>query len=80
MSWNEEKAQEEYLKKLVSVNKLIAEDLIKNPSFKIEDLERVKARMDTLIPQLEFWIKQDNKERFIYELKDYINWVLEQYS
>lgn len=80
MSWNKEKAQEEYLKNLVSVNKLIAEDLIKNPSFKIEDLERVQARMDTLISQLEFWIEQDNKERFIYELKDYINWVLEEYS
>lgn len=80
MSWNKEKTQEEYLKNLVSANKLIIGDLMKNPSFEIEDLERVQARMDTLISQLEFWMKQENKERFIYELKDYINWVLEEYS
>ena len=80
MSWNKEKTQEEYLKNLVSANKLIMGDLMKNPSFDVEDLERVQARMSDLISQLEFWMKQENKERFIYELKDYINWVLEEYS
>ncbi len=80
MKWNKQEAQQEYLKKLVSVNKLIAEDMLKNPAFQVEDLEEVQARMDDLISQLQFWTEQDNKERFIYELKDYINWVLNKYS
>ena len=80
MKWNKQKAQEAYLKKLVSANKLIAEDMLKNPAFEVEDLEEVQARMDDLISQLQFWTEQDNKERFIYELKGYINWVLNKYS
>ena len=80
MNWNKQEIQEKYIENLVSANKLIMGDLMKNPSFEIEDLEKVQARMETLMSQLQFWMKQDNKERFIYELKDYINWVLEQYS
>jgi hypothetical protein len=72
--------QAEYIKKLVAVNRVIAKDILENPLFEVEDLERVQARMDDLIDQLQFWTEQDNKERFLYELKDYINWILKEYS
>ena len=70
----------EYIENLISVNKMIAEDFLKNPSFGIEDLERVQSKMTDLINQLEFWAEKDNKDRFLYELKNYINWVIKNYS
>ena len=45
----------EYIKNLVEANKLIAEDILNNPSFKgLEDLELIQAKMSSLIEQLEF--------------------------
>lgn len=72
--------KEDYIQKLVNVNKLINEDIISNPSFSVEDLELVQEKMTDLINQLEFWHKQDNQERFCYELKGYINWLLKNFS
>lgn len=68
------------LKKLVESNLLIGEDIINNDSFTTEDLIAVQDRMKTLIDQLIFWIEQDNDERFCYDLKDHLNWLLENYS
>lgn len=69
-----------YVKKLSELSKLVGEDIVDNESFSIEDLEDIRDRMGSLIAQLEFWIEQDNEERFCYELKDYLNWVLENYG
>lgn len=70
----------EYIKNLVEANKLIAEDILNNPSFDIEDLELIQAKMSSLIEQLEFWAEQDNSNRFVYELKEYLNWIVNNYS
>ena len=70
----------EYIKNLVEANKLIAEDILNNPSFDVEDLELIQAKMSSLIEQLEFWAKQDNSNRFVYELKEYLNWIVNNYS
>ena len=72
--------RQEYIEKLVGLNHLIAEDILDNPEFSLEELENIQCRMSDLIDQLEFWTKQGNQDRFCYELKDYINWMLENYS
>lgn len=41
----------------------------------IEDLENIQSRHETLIEQSIFWLSQDNKERYIYDLKDFANWL-----
>ena len=41
----------------------------------IEDLENIQSRHQTLIEQSIFWLAQDNKERYIYDLKDFANWL-----
>ena len=41
----------------------------------IEDLENIQSRHETLIEQSIFWLAQDNKERYIYDLKDFANWL-----
>jgi uncharacterized protein YktB (UPF0637 family) len=68
------------LRKLVESNLLIGEDIVNNDSFTTEDLMVVQDRMKTLIDQLIFWTEQDNDERFCYDLKDHLNWLLENYS
>jgi len=69
-----------YVKRLSELSQLVGKDIIDNESYSIEDLEAIRDRMTSLIVQLEFWIEQDNEERFCYELKDYLNWVLQNYG
>ena len=69
-----------YVKRLAELSKLVGDDIVDNDTFSVEDLEAIRDRMGSLISQLEFWIEQDNEERFCYELKDYLNWVLKNYA
>ena len=78
--WELNMNQEEYIKNLISVNQMIGEDILNNPSFTEEELMEVKDRVGTLIEQLEFWLNQDNSERFCYELKNHIQWMIDNYS
>ena len=71
---------EEYVKTLLKLNQLIGQDILKNDSFTEEDLTEVRDRVGDLINQLEFWIEQDNSERFCYELKNHIQWMIDNYS
>ena len=72
--------QEEYIKNLINANNLIGDDILNNDSFTEEDLTEVRDRIAVLIEQLEFWVEQDNTERFCYELKNHIQWMLNNYS
>lgn len=72
--------QEEYIKNLINANNLIGNDILNNDRFTEEDLTKVRDRIGVLIEQLEFWVEQDNSERFCYELKNHIQWMLENYS
>jgi hypothetical protein len=71
---------EKQIEALVTANKLILEDIINNSNFSIEELQRVSDQTGDLIENLSFWFKQDNSERFFYELKNYMNWLLDNYS
>lgn len=72
--------QEEYIKNLINANNLIGDDILNNDSFTEEDLTEVRDRIGVLIEQLEFWVEQDNTERFCYELKNHIQWMVDKYS
>ena len=72
--------QEEYIKALLSANKMIGEDILTNDSFTEQDLTEVRDRVAILIEQLEFWAERDNSERFCYELKNHIQWMIDNYS
>lgn len=71
---------EQHIKNLISANKILVEDVLTNDSFSIEEKEKIKDRLEILTEQLWFWTQQDNKERFCYELKEQINWMLRNYS
>ena len=71
---------DEAIKALVSANKLILDDIINSGNFSIEELELVSKKTGDLIENLSFWFHQDNSDRFFYELKNYLNWLLENFS
>jgi hypothetical protein len=70
---------EEYIKNLVSANKILNESLL-DKGFSEHDLEVARDKLGELIDQLEFWVEQDNSERFCYELKNHIQWMLDNYG
>jgi hypothetical protein len=68
------------LDNLIQANQMLLEDVISNDSFSTEDMIEIRDRIGILINQLEFWTGQDNAERFCYDLKKHIHWMLENYS
>ena len=41
----------------------------------IHELEYISSRHNSLIEQSKFWHKQNNKERYLYDLTDYAKWL-----
>lgn len=68
------------IKNLISANKILMEDVLTNDSFTLQDKKDIAKRLDTLTKQLSFWVDQNNKERFFYDFKKHINWMLKNYS
>lgn len=71
---------EEYIKNLVNASKLMHEDILNNDSFSVEELEVIQGRMTELHENLEFFMNQGDANRFIYELKNHLQWVIKNYS
>lgn len=71
---------EEYFRSLSEANKLIVDDILSNKSFTLEDLELIQSKMGQLIEQLEFWSSINNSQRFLLEYRNYLNWLIEEFS
>jgi len=70
--------KKQQIAQLIQVNKSLSEDIINHSS--VEGLEMLQDKMTQTIDQLMFWVEQDNDDRFFYELKNHIQWVLDNYS
>ena len=68
------------IKNLIKANRVLIEDVLTNDSFSEEDKKVINDRIGILRKQLKFWVEQDNQERFAYDLKDQIRWMLKNYS
>ena len=44
-------------------------------NLEIDDLIEIKNKMENLIEQEEFWMKQENENRFVFELKNFLTWL-----
>ena len=71
---------EKKIKNLLNANEMLIEDILQNNSFQVEDLELVQKKFGELIDQLKFWTKIDNQDRFYYELKNHVDWMLKTFS
>jgi len=70
--------KKQQIAQLIQVNKSLSEQIINHSS--IEGLEMLQDKMSETIDQLMFWVDQDNDDRFFYELKNHIQWLLDNYS
>lgn len=68
------------MKELIKANNLICQDILNNDSFSEDELQVVSNKFAELIEQLEFWMAQGNSQRFCYELKNHIQWMIKNYS
>lgn len=71
---------EEYIKNLINANKLIHEDILNNDSFSSNELEKIQNKMGDLYENLQFFMERGDVNRFIYELKNHLQWVIKNYS
>ena len=55
----------------------ILDSAIDEGYFNQEELENVQSQMTDLIRQGVFWLKQENSERFAYELINFLKWLCE---
>ena len=44
--------------------------------FGVEELECVQGQMTDLIRQGAFWLQKDNPQRFVYDLKNFLKWLI----
>ena len=42
-----------------------------------QELECVQGQMQDLIRQGAFWLERENRKRFIYDLKNFLEWLIE---
>jgi len=71
---------EKYIKNLANASLLIHEDILNNDSFSVEELEEIKNKMGDLYENLQFFMERGDLNRFIYELKNHLQWVIKNYS
>ena len=43
----------------------------------IKEMEEISKRMKSLVNQGMFWLKENNSDRFAYDLEDFLNWLIE---
>lgn len=66
------------IKNLVEAHILLHEEIMNRGN--IEDLETINDHLGIVIKQLDFWQKQKNASRYIYDLRSYANWILKNFN
>ena len=46
-------------------------------NMEIKEMETISSRMKDLMSQGMFWLKQENAKRFVYDLREFTNWLAE---
>ena len=76
MSYEEFESQidsRRHIQSLTEDMKLLVGDCIENLAR--DELRIIRDRMNILLEQGVFWIKQQNDKRYIYDLQDFLFWL-----
>lgn len=68
------------IQNLIKANRVLLEDVLTNNSFSMEAKKVIRDRLEIVTKQLAFWTQQNNQQRFAYDLKDQVKWMLKNYS
>ena len=72
LNYNEEDSVEEINSLIGDINLVMDTDSL---SLSLENLEEVKKHMSLVIEQGMFWLQQENPNRYIYDLKNFLRWL-----
>jgi hypothetical protein len=65
------------IKQLTSDLNFLIEETLEHPSFNLEELQDVHKKMGILLEQGQFWLEQKNAKRFIYDLEDFVFYLVD---
>ena len=66
---------EEIVRLTQRLNQII-DTAIEENYFGQAELEEIQVQMVGLIEQGNFWLKQENRPRFIYDLRNFLTWLI----
>ena len=46
-------------------------------NMEIKDMEQISSRMKVLMKQGLFWLRGVNPQRFAYDMREFVNWLIE---
>ena len=67
------------IQNLIKANKVLLQNALANNSFSEEDKNAIYDRIYIVRQQLRFWEEEDDRERYVYDLKDQIRWMLRNF-
>ena len=80
MNEDQDEALEELIQDFMRIQNMVHEDILANDSFDKEDLTLIRDHLDDMIQNIEFHKKNNNLKRVIYELKNHMRWIMNNYS
>ena len=67
------------IRNLLKSSNVLMENFFANKNITKDDRKIFHDQMIIVSDQLLFWTLQENKERFYYDLKDHVRWMLKNY-
>jgi len=67
--------EEEEIERLTKDLHLLIETACNEDYFGLEELYEVNEQMALILEQGVFWLKQENPQRFIYDLRNFTMWL-----
>ena len=59
------------------LQKIIHQEVLGN-NFDLEKLQKINSHMGILIESLNHWLFYNNRQRYYYDLKSFLNWLKKQ--
>ena len=73
--WGEDFDSVEEINELIGNINYIMDEGVKGVNFSVEHLEEIQRHMSLIIEQGIFWLKQQNAERYVYDLRNFLIWL-----
>ena len=73
--WNDGSGSVEEINDLIGNINYIMEEGVSGMSFSVEVLEEIQRHMSIIIEQGIFWLKNQNAERYAYDLRNFLTWL-----
>lgn len=69
---------EQLIESLTADLHFLLEEIHNDPNFSVGELEKIRDSLEILLKQGSFWIKQENNQRFIYDLEGFNFFLIEE--